>query len=81
MFSEKRSSSRLPGFKRAKIVFNDNRSRITCIVVNTSDKGAMLRVPDNAIIPGTFNLHFDDDVHAAWLSWRGVGTIGVNWLD
>jgi hypothetical protein len=81
MLSERRSSSRLPGFKRAEIVFNDNRSRITCIVVNASDRGAMLRVPDNAVITGTFNLHIGDDVHAAWLSWRGVGSIGVNWLE
>jgi hypothetical protein len=81
MLLERRSSPRSPEFARAEIVSNDNRSRVICIVVNASDRGAMLRVPDTAVIPDTFNLHIDDDVHAAWVAWRGVGAIGVNWFD
>jgi len=70
MLLEKRISPRLPEFKRAQIVFDDDRSKITCIVVNASDKGAMLRVPANAVIPDTFNLHIADKHHAAWIAWR-----------
>jgi hypothetical protein len=81
MLVERRASPRLPEFKRAEIVFDDDRSRITCIVVNASDKGAMLRVPVGAVFPDTFNLHIGDKLHAAWIAWKGTGAIGVNWLD
>jgi hypothetical protein len=81
MLLERRTSPRRPEFKRAEIVFNDNRSRIVCIVVNASDRGAMLRVPDNAVVPDTFNLHIDNKIHAAWIAWKGISAVGVNWLD
>ena len=75
------ASPRLPEFKRAEIVFNDNRSRMVCIVVNASEQGAMLRVRDGADVPDTFNLHMDDKIHAAWVVWQNNGALGVNWLD
>src|SRR6476646_7462307 len=56
MLLERRASPRLPEFNRAEIVFNDNLSRMVCIVVNASEQGAMLRVRDGADVPDTFNL-------------------------
>lgn len=81
MLIERRASARLPEFKQAKIVFNDNRARITCIVVNASEKGAMLRVREVAVVPDTFNLYVDNKIHAAWVVWKNNGALGVNWLD
>ena len=81
MLLERRASPRLPEFKRAESVFNDNRSRMVCIVVNASEQGAMLRVRDGADVPDTFNLHMDDKIHAAWVVWQNNGALGVNWLD
>ena len=78
---ERRASPRVATFKRAKILFDENRSRIDCVVVNSSDKGAMLRVREGTEIPDTFDLHIDNMVHAAWLVWKGPGAIGVNWLN
>jgi hypothetical protein len=81
MLIEKRASPRRPEFKEAEIVFNDNRSRITCIVVNASEKGAMLRVREGTVVPDTFNLYVDNKIHAAWVVWNNNGALGVNWLD
>ena len=81
MFVERRASTRWPEFKRGRIVFNEDRSRIECIVVNSSDKGAMLRVREVTEIPDTFDLYIDDKVHAAWIVLRGLGAVGVNWFD
>jgi len=78
---DRRTSSRVSTFKRAEIVFNENRSRIVCIVVNSSEKGAMLRVREANEVPDTFDLYIDDKVHAAWIVWKGTGAVGVNWLD
>jgi hypothetical protein len=73
MLLERRASPRVPEFKRGKIVFNEDRSRIECIVVNSSEKGAMLRVREVTEIPDTFDLYIDDKVHAAWLVGKGLG--------
>ena len=78
---DRRTSPRVSTFKRAEIVFNENRSRIVCIVVNSSEKGAMLRVREAREVPDTFDLHIDDKIHAAWIVWKGTGDVGVNWLD
>jgi PilZ domain len=81
MFVERRASPRAFEFKRAEIVFNDDRSRIACIVVNASAGGAMLRVRDEADVPHTFSLHLDDKIHAAWVVWKNNGALGINWID
>jgi hypothetical protein len=81
MLVERRGFPRHFEFKRAEIVFNDNRSRIACVVVNASDRGAMLTVTDDTDIPDTFQLHFDGKVHAAWLVWKNNCALGVNWFD
>ena len=41
----------------------------------------MLRVREVTEIPDTFDLYIDDKVHAAWIVWRGLGAVGVNWFD
>jgi PilZ domain-containing protein len=81
MFLDRRTSPRVPEFRRAQIVFNDNRSRILCIVVNSSEKGAMLRVREATEVPDTFDLHINGEVPAAWIVWKGTGAVGVNWID
>jgi hypothetical protein len=81
MFVERRSFPRIYELKNAVIVFNDNRTRLSCIVVNSCDKGAMLRVRNDAAVPTTFDLHLDDKIHAAWVVWKNNGAMGVNWLD
>jgi PilZ domain len=81
MFVERRSFPRITALKHGEIVFNDNRTRLSCIVVNSSDKGAMLRVRNDAAVPNTFDLHLDNKVHAAWVVWKNNGALGVNWFD
>jgi hypothetical protein len=80
MMLERRQWPRRRTFEGARIVFGDKKSVRTCTVVNMSDQGANLRLPDISDIPDTFELHIGNKVHAAWVVWKADGTLGVTWI-
>lgn len=53
---EKRNSPRHRTLKGAYIVFNEDRSTISCVVRNLSEGGALLRVDSVVGIPDGFAL-------------------------
>ena len=65
--------------KTARIVFNNGRSVIDCVVRNLSSRGALLVLPSVLGVPETFELHIESDgsCHAARTVWKGHGKIGV----
>jgi PilZ domain-containing protein len=68
---EKRREPRTRTLKKARIVFNDGRSVIDCVVRNLSPHGAMLVLPSLLGVPETFELHIDSDgsCHAVRMRW------------
>ena len=80
MLMERRKSPRRRTREKGKIVFNEERSVIDCMVANLSEMGANLRLPNIAGVPDTFELHFGDQVRAAWVVWKADGTLGVTWI-
>jgi PilZ domain len=76
---EKRREPRKRTLKRGRLVFNDGRSVIDCVVRNLSPSGALLVLPSLLGIPQEFDLHIDSDrnCRAARIIWKGDGKIGV----
>jgi hypothetical protein len=76
---EKRRQPRTRTLKKARIVFNDGRSAIDCVVRNLSSNGAMLELPSLLGVPETFELHIESEGtrHAARTIWKGNGKMGV----
>jgi hypothetical protein len=65
--------------KSGRVVFNNGRSVIDCVVRNLSLSGALLVLPNLLGVPETFDLHIDSDRihHVARAIWKGHGEIGV----
>jgi hypothetical protein len=76
---EKRKEPRTRTLKKAKIVFNNGRSVIDCIVRNLSAHGALLVVHSLLGVPDTFELHIESDGsrRVAHTKWKREGKIGV----
>jgi hypothetical protein len=76
---EKRREARTRTLKKARIVFNEGRSVIDCIVRNLSPNGALLVLPSVVGVPETFDLLIESDgsSHRACTRWKGNGKIGV----
>jgi hypothetical protein len=76
---EKRREPRKRTLKRGRLVFNDGRSVIDCVVRNLSPSGALLVLPSLLGIPQEFDLHIDSNrnCRAARIIWKGDGKIGV----
>jgi hypothetical protein len=49
-------------YKAGKIVFNERRAAIDCVVRNLSDRGALLQVASPLGIPQTFDLVCGDTI-------------------
>ena len=78
---DSRRSPRRRTLKGARIIFNDRRSVIDCVVRNLSAQGALLLVPNVVGIPSDFDLYIDGetDCHHAHVAWKGKGRLGVSW--
>jgi hypothetical protein len=76
---EKRKEPRTRTLKKARIVFNDGRSVIDCVVRNLSAHGALLVVHSLLGVPDTFELHIESDGsrRVAHTIWKREGKIGV----
>ena len=78
---DRRRLPRRRTLKGARIIFNNRRSVIDCVVRNLTPQGALLVVPNVVGVPGDFDLYIkgETDSHAAHVIWKGKGTLRVSW--
>jgi hypothetical protein len=66
-------------FLGAKILFNDRRSVIDCLVKDMSEGGARLSLDGVAAIPEDFELSLSDGrAFRCKVRWRRINSIGVS---
>jgi hypothetical protein len=76
---ERRHSPRTRTLRAAKILFNNKRSVIDCMVRNISDRGACLLVANVVGIPATFDLMIDGEPasRACTMVWHASNRLGI----
>ncbi|HZP78669.1 MAG TPA: diguanylate cyclase [Pseudolabrys sp.] len=74
---ERRQELRHRTLRSGKIVFNDRRSVVDCLVRNLSDGGACLQVNTSFGLPASFDLAVDDALIAVDMVWATQNRIGV----
>ncbi len=76
---ERRKVARNRSLLQGKILINDRRSVLDCVVRNLSEKGACLRVASLAGIPPVFELQIGDEMSTrrCVAIWHGENRIGV----
>jgi hypothetical protein len=76
---EHRHSQRARTLRAGKILFNNKRSVIDCMVRNTSSNGACLLVPSVVGIPSAFNLLIEGEAGSRPCKavWHGQNRIGI----
>jgi len=76
--NERRREHRSRTLRSGKIVFNNKRSVIDCVVRNQSDTGACLQISNPASVPAAFDLIDGDGVsRASQVIWRSETRIGI----
>lgn len=80
---ERRKVQRKRAFRIGKIVLNDRRSVIDCVIRNISAAGANLQLASVAGIPAKFDLQIDGSskTYSCVAIWRGQNSIGVAFWD
>jgi len=67
---------------RARIVFNQGHSTVSCVVKDLSNDGALLQVHSVLGIPSVFRLALADDTHRpCWVVRRTPKEISVAFTD
>ena len=77
---ERRAVPRTRVLKGARIIINQHRSTISCVVRNLTNIGARLDVATTAGIPDRFELSFENACHsrrACRVVWRRHDRLGV----
>jgi PilZ domain len=78
--SERREGARRRILKTAKIVFNDGRSTIDCLVRNQSDSGARLKIATVVGVPDEFELSImGSRPRACHVIWRTAEELGIRY--
>ncbi|MBV9261822.1 MAG: PAS-domain containing protein, partial [Pseudolabrys sp.] len=80
---ERRQTGRHRLLKGGKIIFNDRRSVIDCLVRNFSDQGVCLHVNSAANVPREFELAIDgtEKSHRCHVRWATRDRIGAQFAD
>jgi hypothetical protein len=76
---EKRKEQRWPAFLGGRASSLDHQSTADCLIRNTSERGALLRVGRGQFFPDEFELIIPqrDAVFRARARWRGGEQVGV----
>jgi hypothetical protein len=76
---EKRKEPRWPAYLGGRASFLDHQSTADCLIRNTSEQGALLRVERGQFFPDEFELIIPqrDTVFRARARWRGGEQVGV----
>lgn len=79
MTTERRQTQRQRTLLGARIVFNQRRSTLDCVVRNVSDTGALVVLSDAVTLPEAFDLEIDhrQRSYSARVRWRGPERIGL----
>jgi hypothetical protein len=79
---DRRRSVRIRTLISGRIVYNQKRSSLDCIVRNLSPEGALLRLPDSVSLPEIVELHMPakQETRLARLRWRQTGSAGLEFV-
>ncbi len=76
-----RKDTRHPARAQAKIIFGP-ADELSCTICNTSQGGAMLKLPFTEWLPPRFELQDNSGVRRhVILAWQGSEYIGVHYVD
>ena len=79
MATDRRKSQRWRTLKSGRIIFNNRRSVVDCVVRNMSATGALLAVPCVVGIPNEFEFAMEFGCRSAKVVWKTDLTLGVVW--
>ncbi len=80
---ERRRTQRIRVLKQAYIIFNNRRSTLTCRIRDISSDGCRLKLANTSMVPEEFIIYFPTDgrERPCRVAWRGLGQLGVKFLD
>ena len=80
--AEKRTSERHLTLQTARITCTDNSFSLECAILDVSDGGACILVPEGAPVPEMFTLSLDHDksLHRCRRAWRKGARVGVSFV-
>ena len=78
-----RSHVRELTFKTGKVTFGENMPGVECAILNVSEGGACILVPEEAEIPAKFRLVIDGEIRIrlCCVRWRNRTRIGLSFED
>jgi hypothetical protein len=81
--ADQRNAPRSRSLLRGRILFNNDRSALDCIVRNVSDTGARLEVENGHLAPNEFDVFVPQKNRTfhAQLAWRVDENMGVRFVD
>ena len=76
---ELRKTEREPSFLRGRVILDDERTSIDCIIRDLTESGARVIFASNVTVPETVTLSIPakDKVHQARVTWRNNFAIGL----
>jgi hypothetical protein len=76
---DRRSSTRQKSFLQGRVMFNNRRSSVDCIVRELSESGARLKFSTPVAVPEVFELHIPnkDETFRAHVIWNDGTDVGV----
>ncbi|GJE55283.1 MULTISPECIES: PilZ domain-containing protein [Methylobacterium] len=79
MSIDQRQTVRMRTFLKGKIVFNNGRSTMDCLVRDMSGTGARLELSETTTLPEAFDLYIQnkDQTYRSTLRWRRANGVGV----
>ena len=81
--NDKRTGPRMRRLKEGRIIFNDRKSLMSCMIRDVSPTGARLRIGEPYLVPPTFELAVVGEPHGrpAERVWIGAGEMGIRFRD
>lgn len=83
MTTERRKTPRQRTLLSGRVVFNQRRATLDCVVRNFSDAGALILLSDAVALPAAFDLEIDHKQrsYGARVRWRNGERIGLDFQD
>lgn len=77
--TERREVPRQRTLLGARVVFNNRRSTLDCVVRNLSDAGALILISDAVALPAVFELEIEHKrrIYGARFRWRDGERVGI----
>jgi len=80
---DRRQEKRDRTFGRGRIVLNDGRAGVDCIIQDLSRRGARLSVPEGSNLPAIISIYLakEDRTERARVRWSTADQIGIEFLE